>query len=68
MGPMATILNIMDNKKATTTAIYEQQCAFHAYLACHITSKIASDTILYAKIAILIVKNENMYAYSYNRK
>lgn len=57
MGPMATILNLMDNKKATV----EPETAF-AY-NCHITFEIASDTILHAKIAILIVKK---YAYIFN--
>ena len=59
MGPMATILNLMDNKKATVEP--ETACAYN----CHITFEIASDTILHAKIAILIVKNmKNMHTYS----
>ena len=57
MGPMATILNLMDNKKATVEP--ETACAYN----CHITFEIASDTILHAKIAILIVKK---YAYIFN--
>ena len=59
MGPMATILNLMDNKKATVEP--ETACAYN----CHITFEIASDTILHAKIAILIVKNmKSMHTYS----
>ena len=54
---MATILNLMDNKKATVEP--ETACAYN----CHITFEIASDTILHAKIAILIVKK---YAYIFN--
>jgi uncharacterized membrane protein len=57
MGPMATILNLMDNKTATVEP--ETACAYN----CHITFEIASDTILHAKIAILIVKK---YAYKFN--
>ena len=60
MGPMATILNLMDNKKATVEP--ETACAYN----CHITFEIASDTILHAKIAILIVKKYEKYAYIFN--
>ena len=55
---MATILNLMDNKKATVEP--ETACAYN----CHITFEIASDTILHAKIAILIVKKYAYHTYS----